>query len=244
MIIYQFKKGNGSYVNIRAAYGVTVESSEGLVGKPAMKNVEAFDWKYLHGSVPDLRNRRYENKEIKLNCWISADSKQKLVESLNEFLGFFSHDELMWMKVSWDNNDGHVIVIPDPHASKGVFSLVYLKSVSAIDYKYRFGKQIAKFSLTLIDPYPMKRVVKYQGISGGDGVDYDIISDTEIDIFTEDGLSVMDILSSSGHIACGNNVTILICGDVVHSTTNHVSGNLIDPTNTSEDSVTTIYNEI
>lgn len=243
MIIYQFKKGSEQYVNIKTAYGVTVESSEGLEGKPALKSVDSFEWKYLHGSIPDLRNRRYENKEIKLNCWISASSKQMLVESLNNFLGFFSYDELLWMKVSWDNNDGHGTIVPDPHASKGIFSLVYLKSVSSIEYKYRFGNQMAKFTLTLIDPYPMKRVVKYSG-TGGDGVDYDIISDTEIDIYIEDGMSVIDILNGNGHLDCAINSIILICGDVVHASTNNVSGKLIEPTNDSEDNVNTIYNEI
>lgn len=243
MINYEFKKGSATAVNIRSTYGVNVEASRGLIGKPNMKSVDSFDWKYLHGSTPDLANRRYENKTITLDCWMTAKSKQQLVENVSSFLAFFSYDELLWMKVSWTDRDGHPSTTPDPYAAKGIYGLVYLKSVSEINYKYRFGQQLAKFSLTFVDPYPMKRVVKYGGTSGS-GVDYNIISETEIDLYLEDGTKVMDILSQSGHIDCGLNTMILICGDVVHASTENQSNQLIVPTDSVEDTVTTIYDEI
>jgi len=242
MIKYEFKKGSAAYVDIAATYKVRVEKSEGIIGKPSLKSVESFDWKYLHGTTPDLRNRRYQNKEITLTCWMTAESKQKMVEDFNAFVGFFAYDNLLLMKTSWDGNDGHGSISPDPHASKGIYSLVYLKSVGNVEYRYRFGRQVAKFKLTFVDPYPVKQVLLYTGTES-DGVDYAITSDTEIDIFASNGASVYDVRSGSGHIVCSLNSVILVCGDVPHATTSHASGRFIDPTS-NRDTVTVIYSEI
>ncbi len=248
MIIYTFKKGAEPEVDLRTfpdggnTFSVHVDGSSGLIGKPAMKSVVNFDWQYLNGSVPDLRNRRYENKEIALSCWVTAASKQKLVETVNKFLYYFNYDDYLLMKVTWDNTDGHHNIIPNPHASKGIYSLVWLDSVSPVRYRFRFGKQYARFELLFKDPYPVKRIYQYSG-TASDGVDYDIVSETEIDIYTEDGQQIRDILTGTGHIDCGF-TKILVCGDVTHATDSQGGNAIVKPTNTSEDIVTLLYSEI
>lgn len=254
MISYSFKKGNGSYINISTAYNVMVEKSDGIIGKPSMKSVESFDWKYLHGSTPNLRNRRYENKEITLTCWMPSISKQKMVEDFNAFIGFFAYDNLILMRVGWNNSDGNQFVPlragdVDPHASKYIFNLVYLKKVSDVEYRFRYGKQIAKFKLTFVDPYPMKTVYKLvkKQSSTNSKVNYNIISESEIDIYNELGDSYFDILngSSSTAVNCGFGNHILVCGDVVHAIPGgpHAADTLVTPDDPVNE-ITTVYSEI
>lgn len=271
MLTYTFKKGSAAAVNIFTEYGVHVDKSSGLVGKPSLKAADSFDWKYLHGSTPDLRNRRYQSKEITLNCWIEADSKQQFMEKFNRFLTFFSYDDLMLMKVTWptDNNNGGAM--PNPHVSRGLFALVWLRNSSVDSFKWHRGKNRCKFTLTFEDPYPVKRIYLYSvNPNAGDpspsqSVGYDIVSDTEIDIFTEDGNTMYDILSGDGSLPCAVGKYVLVCGDVTRATSGHFSYeaadpevpvDLTDPTTyivtgynliyplANDDLITTIYEEI
>lgn len=251
MLTYTLKKGSETALDLRSVpytwggssstYAVHVEKSTGLVGKPSLKTADEFNWKYLHGTTPDLRNRRYQSKDISLQCWMEADSKQQLVERFNHFTGLFSYDDLILLKVTWatDNNNGGVA--PNPHESKGIYDLVWLRGVEGVSYRWRKGKNYVSFVLRLADPYPMKRVCILEG-EDGDGFDYDIVSESEIDIFTEDGAAVYDILSGSGHVDCGLNKCILVCGDVVHAKNSEDGDTLLTPV--GRDYVTIIYDEI
>lgn len=226
MITYTFKKGSEMAVNLRSVpytwggqlstFSVHVEKSTGLVGKPSLKAVEDFDWKYLHGTTPDLSHRRYQDRDIALTCWMEGDSKQQLVERLDTFLHWFRYDDLILMKVAWDTDNDNGGVTPNPHASKGLFYLVWLKAVSDVRYKWRKGKNIVKFTLNFVDPYPVKRIYSYTG-EEGDGVIYDIVSDSEIDIYTNRGDKVQDITDKIGVLRCQLNTYIIVCGDVEHA---------------------------
>lgn len=252
MLKYTFKKGNDTAVELKSmpynwdgtvsTFTIYVDGSNGLIGKPSLKSVDAYDWKYLHGTTPDLRNRRYMNKEITLSCWMTADSKQQLVERYDQFLTYFRHDDYILMKVTWDTDNDNGGIAPNPHASKGIFALVYLNGVQNVRHKWRKGFNAIRFELCFIDPYPMKQVLKYEGTEGN-GVDYDIVSETEIDIYTENGDIVYDILTGTGHIDCIPNRYILLCGDVVHATNSNGGTTLVTPSNT-RDEVNLIYSEI
>lgn len=253
MLTYTFKKGTDSEVDLASfpmqgtssfPFKVHVDSTSGLVGKPSLKNADSFDWRYLHGTTPDLRNRRYQSREITMKCWIEADSKQQLVLRYNAFIGYFTYDDLIFMKVTWsdDMDYGGSMPSPNPWAVKGLYFLVWLKSVKVDKQKVRKGKNYITFTMTFEDPYPMKRVYLYGG-SELAGVNYDIVSETEIDIFTSEGGAIYDILNETGTIVCGNNTTILVCGDVVHAEDSNGGTALITPVD-SHDTVTEIYSEI
>lgn len=254
MLTYTFKKGSDAAVDFASFpmddvqshnYKVHVEKTTGLFGKPSLKSVEAFDWKYLHGVTPDLHNRRYQSKEIQMSCWIEADSKQQAIYRYNSVVEYFSYDDLIFMKTTWadDMDYGGVIPSPNPWSPKGLFALVWLKSARITKHKLRKGRNIICFTLVFEDPYPMKRVYRYGGTEL-DGIIYDIVSDTEIDIYLETGEKLYDILNETGRIACQqNNTHILVCGDVVHATNTDLGDELIMPAN-SGDTVTEIYSEI
>lgn len=233
MLIYEFKKGAEAAVNIKTTYGVTVESSEGMIGRPKMKSVEAFDWKYLNGSTPDLHNRRYVNREIELHCWITASTKQGMIDRMNNLTKFFASDELIFMHVSFDNNDGSQVSV-----NKGLFYMVYLDSISEPNFKWRFGKQLAKFTIRLIEPCPVKKVMKLTSTSGETAIDYDISSETDIDIYTSGGVKVLGVTEGTGTIEMENGEYVIAAGDIEHA--DHIT---FDP-QSAEDTFETIYTEI
>lgn len=219
MITYEFKKGSGATVNIRDTYGVRVESGEGLIGKPALKSAETFDWKYLHGSTPDLANRRYQDREIKLKCWMKADSKQDMIERFNNFINYLKHDGLIFMHVTFPNTSN-----PNQGVygnTKGLFYLVYLQSVGEVSFKWRTDKQVLRFTLTLKEPTPVKRVWRYSNTFGsGGGLNYNIHSETEIDLYLTNGEEVIGITNGSGTIACEKTGTyyLIAAGEVSAAT--------------------------
>ena len=233
MLIYEFKKGADAFVNIKTTYGVTVESSEGMIGRPKMKSIEAFDWKYLNGSTPDLQNRRYVNREIELHCWVTASTKQGMIDRFNNLTRFFASDELIFMRVTFDNNDGQLSSV-----NKGLFYMVYLDGISEPDFKWRFGKQLVKFTIRLIEPCPVKKVLKYVCTSGVTTVGYDISSETDIDIYTSGGVKVVGVTEGTGTIEMQNGEYVIAAGDIEHA--DHIT---FDP-QSAEDTFETIYNEI
>lgn len=233
MLTYEFKKGAEAAVNIKTTYGVTVESSEGMIGRPKMKSVEAFDWKYLNGSTPDLKNRRYVNREIELHCWITASTKQGMIDRMNNLTKFFASDELIFMHVSFDNNDGSQVSV-----NKGLFYMVYLDSISETNFKWRFGKQLAKFTIRLIEPCPVKKVLKLRSTSGDPTIYYDISSETDIDIYTSGGYNVIGITEGTGMIKMLNGEYLIAAGDIEHA------GHITFEPQSQEDAFETIYTEI
>lgn len=253
MLTYTFKKGTDADVNLASfpmqgesafPFKVHVDKTTGLVGKPSFKSAETFDWKYLHGTTPDLRNRRYQSKEITMSCWIEADSKQQLILRYNAFIGYFAYDDLIFMKAIWsdDMNYGDSIPYPNPWTPKGLYALVWLKETKIEKQRFRKGKNFIRFTLVFEDPYPMKRVYLYGG-SEAAGVNYDIVSDTEIDVYTSDGNVVYDIVEETGSISCGIGSVILVCGDVVHAK-NSNGGTSLVTTVSGMDSITELYSDI
>lgn len=236
MLTYEFKKGNGNYTNIKTSYGVNVESSAGLIGRPSLKNVSSIDWQYLNGITPDLASRRYNERKIELNCWITANTKQGLIDRLNNLQKFFMYDELIFMRVTFDNNDGQGAL----SNNKGLFFMVYLDSISEPVFKWRYGRQLAKITIRLVEPCPVKRI-KQLTITSGDSkatVIYDIKSNTDIDIYTSNGTTIMGVTEGRGIFSLGNKDYVILAGDIEHA--ERLGLNTADSENTFEE----IYAEI
>lgn len=252
-LIYSFKKGSDTAMQLNEVehpwdastetFTVHVDKSTGLIGKPSLKAVDSYDWRYLHGTTPDLTNRRYANKLITLSCWIEADSKQQLAERYDDFLHYFNYDDLILLSVTWATDNDNGGISPNPHESKGLYALVWLKGVEAVKHAWKRGKNYMRFTLVFEDPYPVKRIYRYSGGADptGEGVDYDIVSETEIDIYADSGVVVKDILTGNGHLDIGFGY-ILVCGDVAHVKDSNGGDDIITPT--GREDVTLIYEEL
>jgi hypothetical protein len=182
IIMLKYKIATGqTETDILTEYGVHVSGSTGLVGRPDFKTpTHRFSWDYLNGESIDLRQRRYKPREIKLKCWLKANTKQTAIEKLNTFLKAFDTQNLIRLHVEF------VVSDPQQTGMKGLFYLVYLSKTDAKNVLWRTGKQILTFDITLTEPSPIKRVYKLTATDIG-RVEIDYLTTSEIDIHWGDG---------------------------------------------------------
>lgn len=181
-------------------YGVRVESSDGILDLPKLKTPTSCDWADYHGKVVDLTAKRYEEREITLNCWLKASGKMDFTERVNRLYKVFRKDGTQRLMIAI-------------HPTKPLLYEVYCEDGVAPSKRWRDDTMIGKFALKLKEPDPVKRVVRHQRISDataklsvefkgdkmvniywGDGsVDYDVYGDHTgknaiTHTYTEDGI--------------------------------------------------------
>ena len=165
-------------------YGIRVESSAGVLDLPKLKTPASVEWPDYHGKVIDLSEKRYEEREITLNCWLKANGKMDFVEKVNAFIENFRQDGTQRLMISI-------------HPTKPLVYEVYNEDGVAPSKRWHDDKMIGTFTLKLKEPDPVKRVVRHQrlalssatvtiafksdkmvNINWGDGtVDYDVYGD-------------------------------------------------------------------
>ncbi len=165
-------------------YGVYVSESEGVVNRPKLKNMASISWDNYHGQSVDLQHKYYEPREITLSCFIKANSKNDFITKVSTFEQLF------------DNAGTNRLVI-DVHPIKPLIYEVYCKDEIAITKKWNDELMVGTFKLKLIEPDPVKRLLKHIRVSDatktctitltthklvniywGDGlVDYDVSGD-------------------------------------------------------------------
>jgi hypothetical protein len=158
------------------SYGVYIEKSEGLLSRPKMKQPLTANWKDYHGEVVDLSKRYYESRKISLDCFIKATNKEDFITKMNTFLAALDAA-----------GSRRLMVIVDP--TKPLVYEVYVSS--AVDPKKTWSDSAmaGTFSIDLIEPSPIKRVVKVTGTN----VTITITSTKLVDIFWGDGSVTRDV---------------------------------------------------
>lgn len=170
-------------VNLKE-YGIRVESSSGILDLPKMKTPTSSEWADYHGKVIDLTDKRFEEREITLNCWLKANGKIDFATRVNNFYEVFREDGTQRLMISI-------------HPTKPLVYEVYCADGIAQNKRWHDDKMIGTFQLKLREPDPVKRVVRHQKLSAatntlnvafksskmvnvywGDGnVDYDVFGD-------------------------------------------------------------------
>jgi hypothetical protein len=133
-------------------WGITVSESNGLLDRPKLKPPFKLEWPDYHGQVIDLSRKRIEAREIELNCWMKASGKIDFVTKLNNFLDIFQADGTQRLTVNI-------------HPTKPLLYEVYNEAGINIEKRWNDKLMIGTFSLKLIEPDPVKRVVRHQRIS-------------------------------------------------------------------------------
>ncbi len=176
-------------------YGVYVSDSEGVVSRPKLKEPLSLSWDNYHGVVVDLNHKFYEQREITLSCFIKANSKSEFAMKVAKFEQLF-------------DAQGTQRLVIDIHPTKPLIYEVYCKDEIAISKKWNDNLMVGTFKLKLIEPEPVKRILKHirtgestktcsitlkttklVNIYWGDGtVDYDVSGDiTKTHDYTENG---------------------------------------------------------
>lgn len=165
-------------------YGVYVSGSDGVMNRPKMKAPATLNWDNYHGESVDLSHKFYESRKITLSCFVKAESKMDFIKKITTF------------EQQFDKKGTNRLVI-DVHPVKPLIYEVYCKDAIEISKEWSDELMVGTFKLKLIEPEPVKRVLKhirvnestktctitltstkYVNIYWGDGsVDYDISGD-------------------------------------------------------------------
>lgn len=165
-------------------YGVYVSGSDGILNRPKLKAPASLSWDNYHGESVDLMHKFFESREITLSCFVKAESKMDFIKRVSDFEALF------------DKQGTNRLVI-DVHPIKPLIYEVYCKDAIEIQKAWDDDLMVGTFKLKLIEPEPVKRVLKHICISEatktctitlttsklvniywGDGqVDYDVYGD-------------------------------------------------------------------
>lgn len=132
-------------------YNVFVSASDGLISRPKPKDNLQVDWADYNGKVVDLSKRRYEPRQIEIDCFIKADTQAEFITKCNTFLALFDATGTRRLEVFVDYE-----TTPKPL----VFE-VYLSDEVKVSKKWSSATMVGTFSLKLTEPEPIKKVLKY-----------------------------------------------------------------------------------
>ena len=135
-------------MDIKETFGVCVSDSEGVVNRPALKSMASVSWDNYHGEAVDLRHKFYQPREITLSCFIKASSKNDFITQVSAFEQIF-------------DKHGTQRLLIDVHPIKPLVYEVYCKDEISISKKWNDSLMVGTFKLKLIEPEPVKRVLKH-----------------------------------------------------------------------------------
>ena len=180
-----------------ASYGVYVMDSEGIIDAPALKEPVIMDWPDSHGHLIDLDSPKYEAREIELDCFIKADGKLDFYNKVRAFLQAFQKPGLRKLEI-WMSD-------------KPLLFMVYVSESINISKKWHAVDMFGTFKLKLIEPSPVKRLLKRTGSVSV----LNFTSENPIDIFWGDDTKD---LGQFGEVSITHNYPesgvyyILVCG--------------------------------
>jgi hypothetical protein len=125
-----------------SSYGVYVSESEGLLGKPARKKPETYEYPGESGHVADLSSVEYEPRKIKLSCFIKSAGVLSLIAGYNSF------SALLYEQTAVKN-----LILKIDGQERLTFS-VYVSEISELKKKFRDGANAGTFTVTFIEPQP------------------------------------------------------------------------------------------
>lgn len=162
-------------------FDLHVESSTGVLDLPKLKTPTSVDWADYHGKVIDLTDKRYQEREITLNCWLRATGKMDFTERVNRLYEHFRQDGTQRLMISI-------------HPTKPLVYEVYCEDGVAPSKRWHDDKMIGTFSLKLKEPDPVKRVIRHQRLNASNAeLTIELKSDKMVNIYWGDGTVSEDI---------------------------------------------------
>lgn len=154
---------NGSYFK---DFGVYVSDSIGIADALERKPVQSYDWAEYHGISVDLSQPRYKERKIELKCFIEGENWEVLFENFKSFIREqFSKPGTQRLHI-------------EPFGFKTLPYEVYMQGEIELDKTFKNGYMVGVFSLNLIEPNPIKKVLKTS--LDQFHLSYEIDSETEI----------------------------------------------------------------
>lgn len=133
-------------------YDVYVAGSEGVVDRPKLKNPYSVSFDNYHGEIVDLNHKFFEPREITLDCFIKASTKNNFIIQLSQFMQQF-------------DKKGTQRLVINVHPVKPLIYEVYCKDAVAVSKVWNNQLMVGTFKLKLTEPEPVKRVLKHIRVS-------------------------------------------------------------------------------
>ena len=162
-------------------YGVSVSGSEGLLSRPKIKAPVSMSWEGYHGDVIDVSKRRYESRQISIDCFIVANDNIDLIAKFNAFAAVFDKTGLRQLLVSVE-------------PAEPLAYMVLLEE--SIDIKKIWGETqvVGTFTLNLREPEPVKKVLRYtRSDVASKTVSITVTSAKMLNIYWGDGTFTYDV---------------------------------------------------
>lgn len=169
-------------------YGVYVSGSDGVMSRPKLKAPASLSWDNYHGESVDLMHKFVEPREITLSCFIKAETKTDFIKRITEFEQLFG-------------KKGTNRLVIDVHPVKPLIYEVYCKDAIEVTKEWSEELMVGTFQLKLIEPEPVKRVLKH--IRVGDTTKTCTITMTTtkyVNIYWGDGTADFDISGNAVQI--------------------------------------------
>lgn len=167
------------------SYGISVASSDGVIGRPKLKALTTASWDNYHGEDVDLNHKYYEARQITLSCFIKAQTKNDFIVQMLRF------------EQQFDKQGLHQLVI-HAVADKPLVYQVYCKDEINVSKKWSDELMVGTFKLKLIEPQPVKRILKHIRTSGATkACRVNITTHKYVNIFWGDGTVDEDLLGSN-----------------------------------------------
>jgi hypothetical protein len=181
-------------------YNVYVSESKGVVDGLEMKTPTTVDWAASHGLQVDLARPRFNSREIELSCFMQADGMIDFTMKLDGFLKQFVRPGLHRLRIGIDER-------------KPLVYELYCPNVVAVDKKWNALDMIGTFKLNLVDPEPIRRVLRFKGAT----VTVSFKSNDVFNIFWGDGANEIDVESGTFTHTYSNTTKfheIIIAGEI------------------------------
>lgn len=135
--------------NIKEEFGVYVSESSGIMDLPKIKEPTQQKWTEYHGTIVDLDAPRLEDREITLDCFISAPNQFEFMRRLSAFYAEFIKPGFKRLRI--EVGDCNRPLVFD----------TYIKDGIKVKKQWAEGSQQGKFQIKLIEPNPQKKVLKF-----------------------------------------------------------------------------------
>ena len=138
---------NGKYFK---DYGTYISSSEGLFDALKRKPVNTYDWAEYHGSSPDLSKPKFEQREITLKGFVTGANWEVMKSNFDAILSEFQ-------------KAGTQRLLIEPLGLKPLPYEVCMIDEVKLQKEFKKGKIVGVFTLKLIEPNPIKKVLYLTG---------------------------------------------------------------------------------
>ena len=165
--------------------GVYVSKSQGIIGGIKLRQPVRHEWPDYHGEVVDMAAPRYEARDITLECFMKATTKETFLSGMQTFMA-------RWMTGTMKR----LMIVVD--AAKPLVYDVYLTMGPDVDKKWNDATMVGTFSLKLREPEPVKRIYRFTAVAGALSVSVTVTSTKAVTIYWGDGSVSYDITTASG----------------------------------------------